>query len=288
LHWELLTRLGWGGTTLVAAAAVLWCLELRRRLKNDPSDVALLRRAAAAAALAAGVSLLATPFHFASGLSATLMAALAIAPLDFSARHAAVSGAQPRHGGIDPASQTSLIAGNVLRAIVAIACLLSVAPLISQQRAVGRIDQPFADAAAYQNRMETLRDTIPGHPLLERKILDVRLLQATEPQERAALMEETLTETSPAYVRDFGPNLVQFAQLGMGSVDESATILAAPAAALLQRAGTLMHATPALVAERLHLALLKGEKQELDVLISDFQPLSALYPLGQDYLTAAQ
>jgi hypothetical protein len=285
LIWELLTRRGVVGTLLCAAAAVLWCQELRRRLKADPPSVSTLRAAAAASSLAAGVTLMATPFHFASGFLPTLLAALAIAPIPPSQK-SSVRSQTPRTLAV---SLRALGTGAGLLSLAAVLlCCGTAGFLIAQQTAINKIDQPFSDPAAYALRMEALRATIGSHPLLERRILDARLLAAADADAAQTLMKEALAQTTPRSVRDFGPNLVQFAELGMHKLSGDSAADTTAAAALLVRAQQLMPVTPALTGERLHLALLQGNSAEIAAARKEFLPVRGLYALGEAYLEESE
>ncbi len=247
LPWEIATRLGVVGAAALLASAVLWVRAAHKEEEQSqgeevPGGLADLRAACLIGAAAWLLSLFVTPMHFASGLLGAALAGLALA--------------RPAATGMEALSLPT--AGKTIARILACAALVACAALFARQQ-FALASVPLLITEANSNNLEGLEQiarTVPADPLLERYILQERLMLTGSPRELQAQIQGIAN--APAYLTDFAPNMTEFARIALDRTSALQSSDTAPAAALLDRA-SVGPVTPALLGERLHLALVAGD-----------------------------
>jgi len=254
LPWEVATRLGLIGLAALLAAGWFW---LREATSANPDDagaevsggLAGLRAACLIAALAWLLSLFVTPMHFASGLLGAALAGLACA------RPAAV--------GMEALFLPS--AGKTLARLVGCGALVVLAILFTRQHLALAFAQTATTSVADDMAlMQRVARVAAAHPLIERYLLQDRLMATTSAQDLNQQLQAL--QSAPGFVTDFTPNLVLFAQIAldrMQSLQTSDTAVLASVAQLLSQADREGLATPALLGEKLHLAVVSGDASAL-------------------------
>jgi len=270
LLWEVLTRVGIVGALAFGLAAVLWWREFQSKKKDEPRDIVALRNATAIATFSWLATLLVTPQHFASSFLGVACAGLTIAPL---------ARTRDKKGRDFPFDRLLVIGRIALIVLVGFALF----GLVRQQAGIAASETLVSDANEDLARLEQIAEVVPNHPLLERRMIDDRLLTCDTLDENNALLAEALV--SPGYISDFGPNLVNFARLGMDNLEQFDSDDVSAIRPLLARAEELMPDTPALLGERLHVALIVGNTKGIQEAAKQFRPVARLYPLGKGYLS---
>lgn len=305
LPWEAVTRLGLIGALALLAAAVFWLrevqdhtglLKLQKARQNAnpaastrnkktsaaaiapaPDPLIDLRAACAIAALAWLLSLFVTPMHFASGLLGAALAGLACA--------------RPQLTGVDALSLPS--AGKIAARVLACAALVVVAVLVARQQiALASAQTVVATTGDDLARLERVAKVAPGQPMIERRLLEDRLMLASDTASLQSAIKAV--QTAPGYITDFTPDATLFAQIimdQMSALKLSDPTMTAAVSDLLDRAASVGPPTPALLGERLRLALISGDtaaqqQAKAQVRRLQFNGKSAkdLYPPIADYL----
>jgi len=221
-----------------------------------PGDSADFRAACAIAALAWLLSLFVTPMHFASGLLGAALAGLACA--------------RPVATGMDALRLPS--AGKTVARVAGLLVLLAVAVFFTrQQLALAPVSEIISNPVDAQTLtlLQGAAKTAPGDPLIERYILECRLLLASNAQDLARQLQAV--RAAPGYLANYGPNATRFAQIALdqtqsfqaGSAGAGDATSVAAVKLLLRQAAQAGPVTPALLGERLHLALVSGDRAAL-------------------------
>ncbi|MCL2654852.1 MAG: hypothetical protein FWD65_04025 [Coriobacteriia bacterium] len=269
LPWEVVTRLGLIGAVAFLIAGYFWLRDslvldndfrsarrTRRprhtsELDNDfiPNVYIDFRAACAIATLAWLLSLFVTPMHFASGLLGAALAGLACA--------------RPEATGMDALSLPS--AGKTIARIVGLLALVIVAVFfMRQQFALSSAQTLSITAQDDLTLQERAARSAPANPLVERRILQDRLMLASTPQELNTQIQAI--PAAPGYITDFTLNATLFARLALNQMQALHTADAAnvtAVTALLKQAGSAGPVTPALLGEQLHLAQVSGNAAAL-------------------------
>lgn len=271
LVWEALTRLGVIGLLALVGLLGAWGAEVKAAAEKE-SETRALRLSLAVAFVAYLASLLVTPVHFASGLLGAVVGGFAIARSD--------GPVAPRAGATPAAPGLLRVAAATVAAIVLAYGAWRMAGLTA-----GSIEGA-GDLAADRARVESAARIVPGEPLNERRRLDIALLTATGPDELAAA--RAAVDASPGYIRDYPPNLVQFAAFGMMSAEAMGQTGFGWERALLEQVEDRVPGLPSLAGERLHLALVEGDAEALPALIDCARTQGATYPLSAGYIARAE
>jgi hypothetical protein len=291
LIWEVLTRLGIVGALALIVAAILWWKVKEKLTEGEPADIVLLRQAAAAAALAYLFSLLVTPMHFASGLFGAACAGIAIAPLatkPTSSAPAKSGESGVRSVPVSPAQQKSLAHFKsawlipTAKALTSLALLAFLYVFLTHQLGILASEKTVRSANEDLVRLERIKHDVPRHPLFERRTFDCRLLICDTVEENNTILTEALA--APGYVSAFGPNLINFARIGMNNLEQFNSTDLNVIATVLDKAETLTPETPALLGERLHYALIQGDQVAITQAANAFRPKAHLYEPGKTYL----
>lgn len=263
--WEILTRLGLVGGIAFAGLLVAWVMVLRERL--DPADEGFGLRAGFAAGFACALfAMLVSPPLFAIGLLTPVAAGLAVA------RASGAASARPSLG-----VRISLVAAGLAVAGVAVWLVYGLWTAESVPP-----DEPLRAMAAHEQALRIL----PGHPMLERRLLDMRLVYAVDGAQVAEV--QRAIDAAPGYMTGFAPNLVNFAARSMAQAERTGRTDLTWEQAILERAEERMPPIPSLVAEKLHLALLQGDLDAVRAALSDAERWGGPYPATEGYIQQAK
>lgn len=267
LLWEVGTRLGIAGWLGFGALLVLWVMVLRERLAEG-GEYTVLRAGLAAAFVTALFALMVQPVHFAIGLFAPVAAGLAIAP--------SAPLAPPRADRAWLWRTMALVSSGVLVIMIAFWQLygLWIAESVSPE------DLP----AAIEAHEEALR-VVPGHPNLERRLLAFRIITAGTPEEIAAAQRDI--DLAPGYIREFVPAMVSFAGHSLAQADRTGRADVAWERRVLDEAAERIPPIPSLVAERLHVAIIEGDRAAIEAAIPDAEKWGEPYPFTGIFLQRA-
>lgn len=266
LVWDIGTRLGLAGLAAFAALLGAWLMTLRERSRGA-AEADVLRLPLAGGFVAGLFSLTVNPPLFAIGLFLPAAAGLAIAPMQ-----AGPSPAPAGHG-----VRRALVASGVVLALVA-AWLLA-----GEWRAYTADTQ---DPAAALADARGVLSVLPGHPVSTRRVLELQLLMA--PDGEAVKVAQVSADAAPGHIARFAPNLVSLATYSLAQAERTGRTDLVWERAMLDRAAEVLPPTPALVAERLHLALLSGDPALVEAAIPDAREWGVPYPFTAAYLERAE
>lgn len=271
LLWDVLTRLGIVGLAAFLALVGSGASSFVRASRSEQGQRALMRRAIAAGASVYLFALMTTPIHFASGLLGALLCGLAVSPV-------VVRPTDKRKSTppTDADRRWYLVGAGV--------ALLAVASWLAIGNSTASIDDA-QDLQTVRSRVESAASIIPGHPMNERRRLEVAFLMASDEPSRAAA--RAAIDAAPDYIHDYLPNLAMFAQIGLNAADESGRTDVSWEAEKLGLAATGVGHTPVVIAENLHLALVEGD---IDAIRQAYEPAAAIresFPAVEDYVVRA-
>lgn len=267
LLWEVGTRLGVVGWLAFGALFAVWIALLRERL-HDGDGSATLRAGLAAAFLTALFALMVQPVHFAHGLFAPVAAGLAIAP-----------------GGVFAGTQARASRGWHRFALVCSGVLLvAVSAWLLYGQWVAESVSPEDLVAAIEAHEKAL-EIIPGHPNLERRLLAFRIIAAAD--EGALQDAQRAVDLAPGYINGFAPAMVNFAGHSLAQADRTGRTDVAWERRVLDEAERVLPPIPSLAAERLHVAIIEGDRAAVDAAIPDAQRWGETYPYTGIYLQRA-
>lgn len=268
LLWEILTRLGVVGLMAFLALVVTWGMALTKALRSDDREFAL--RASLGAALGASLfALMANPIVFPIGLFGAVAGGLAIAPLATGSRDA------DRAASVTWMKPVGLTAGAIL---LAVSVWLGAAEWQAYTA-------PTDDAATSVTRYEAALRLAPGHPLIQRRLLENRLLLA-ENNALAASAQQAVDAAS-ALQQEFAPNLVNFVAYSLTQAERTGRSDLAWEQRMLDDASSRLPLIPSLAGERLHLALVAGDRAAVAAAVEDARTWGAPYPYTAAYLERA-
>ncbi|MDY0087582.1 MAG: O-antigen ligase family protein [Coriobacteriia bacterium] len=270
LLWEVLTRLGLAGLVAFAGLAAAWVAGVRGHV-GEQQDAHDLRMGLVVGFVTYLMALMVTPVHFASGLLGAVVGGFAIA------------GARAEPGGDFPRADRSVTRTCLLAAVALALLAFGVWKMVGLGTGAITGQGDFADDRA---RIESAARIIPGEPLNERRLLEIRMWSATTPAELDEV--RSAVDESPAYITGFAPNLVQFASIGMSRVEQWDAGDLSWERALLEKAQEVTPDLPSLVAEQLRLGVLEEDLEALPALTERATRLGATYPHTQEYLARAQ
>ncbi|MHB8760926.1 MAG: O-antigen ligase family protein [Coriobacteriia bacterium] len=262
--WEITTRLGLVGLGAFISLFVVWLLLVRDRAASE--DPAAPRRALAVAFASALVSLLVNPAVFAIGLFAPVAAGLAVAQHREQARLRAAN----------PGAVLLTTAGAIL---VAAAVWAGVGE-------VRLASSAGADVGAAITRYEQALRIVPGHPVAERSLLELRLYSAEDTASVGAVQRD-VDDARPA-VTSFRPNMVSLAAFSLAQAERTGRTDVTWEIGMLDQAAERLPPIPSLVAERLHAAVVAGDRGAVREALPDAERWGGPYPLTERYLTEAQ
>ena len=267
LLWEIGTRLGLLGLVAFAVLLVAWIAVLRDQMRDD-APFSDLRAALAGAVACALFTLLVNPAIFAIGLFVPVAAGLA------------VGGIRARPGD---ASTTTARRGSAAAVLAGLAVVLLASWLFAGEwRAyAARFEEPGAAIAGYE---AALRIT-PGNPMTTRRLLENRLLVASDAQIGAA---QSAVDSAPAVIRRFAPNLPSFAAYSLAQAQVTGRKDLSWEQSLLTRAAAQLPPIPSTVSEQLHLAVLSGDVAAIDRALPAAEQWGAPYPYNTQYVDAAR
>jgi len=276
--WEIATRLGLLGLIAFIGLFAVWALALRDKLKV-PDSAATLRLGLAAGFLSALFALLVNPVIFAVGLFAPVMAGLAVAPLAPAEAENPVRKRKPAPGdsGIFGRLRLLVVASGLLISIVAV--WLGYAEM---RLAAFHSADPRQALAFFEETLEKM----PGHPQVQRQVLEVRLFVARDADEH--LYARQAVERAPEHIAAFAPNLVSIAAHSLFQARNTGRTDLSWEQELLDSAAARIPPTPALVAEQLHLAVLTGDPDRVLEALPDAQKWGNYYPFIDDYFERAE
>lgn len=264
LVWDIATRLGMVGLIAFAILLLVWALAVRDRVRESTDTASL--RLPLAGALAVGLfSLGVNPPIFAIGLLLPVVAGLAVAP----------SGAADADRPVG-AARTALVAAGIV--VAALAAWL----YVGEWRAY---TAPAEDPAIARANSQAVLDVLPGHPVSMRRILEIDLLAA--PDDAAVQRAQAACDNAPATVTRFAPNLVSLVTYSLAQAERTSRADLEWERGMLDRAAEVLPPTPALVAERLHLAVVSGDRAAVAQALPDARRWGTPYPLTASYLAAA-
>ncbi len=263
--WEIGTRLGLAGFLAFAVMLGCWVWVLRDRVAADSAD-AHLRLALAGGFAIAMFALLVNPVIFAIGLFAPVMAGLAVAPW-------ATADAGRSAGWFRPLTAV----GGVV--VIAVALWLGVGGF---RLFMVSADDPNLATAELRGVLEIM----PGHPVAERRSLEMALLLAADEVQVRAVQDRV--DRAPQYIHEFAPNLVSLATYSLAQAGRTGRTDLTWEERMLDTAAERLPPTPALVAERLHLAVLSGDPGRVWEALPEAQRWGSYYPFFGDYLERAE
>jgi O-antigen ligase len=274
VFWEIATRLGLLGLLAFGMMAATWVMVVVGRART-PGDDGALRVALAAGFATAVFVLLVNPVHFAIGLFAAVAAGLAVAPV--------AAGKAPTGKPGKPDETT----GRVFRIVsltAGIAVLVAAAWLyVGESRVYGSgsgdPERTIADSRAALG-------IVAGHPLAMRLLLENELLVATDVPR--ALAAQRAVDAAPGYMREYAPNLVNFAAYSLAQAERTGRRDLSWEARQLATAAALLPEIPSLAAERLHLAVLSGDRAAVQTALPAAERWGGPYPYTADYVKRAK
>ncbi|MBU4555967.1 MAG: O-antigen ligase family protein [Actinobacteria bacterium] len=264
--WEIATRLGLLGIAAFCALLVAWLAVIRERLRV-PDDSRPLRLALAAGFASALFVLLVNPVVFPIGLFAAASAGLAVGIWDPSGAPRAVNGSRVR---------LALALSGIV--IVTLGIWLGVG---EWRGYVAPSDDSYAAAASYEHALAI----VPGHPVIERHLMEVRLLTAADEFELQAA--QRAVDQAPAHLSEFAPNLVGLATYSLAQAQRTGRTDLSWEQTQLDRAAQTLPPIPSLVCEQLHLAVLSGEPQAVRAALPAAQEWGTPYPYFETYIESA-
>lgn len=262
--WEIATRLGLFGVLGFGTLLVMWILALKARIEVD-DDTTDVRLGLAGGVVCGVFTLFVNPVLFPIGLFMPVAAGIAVAPIG-------KKGAET---------------GRVARAGLAGIGVLVIATAIWLHSGESRSYAPVSDnafelMASYE---ETLRIT-PGHPPTERRLLEMRLFVATD--DVAVREAQAQVDAAPRYIHDFAPNLVSLAGHSLSQAERTGRTDLSWERSLLDRAAERTPPIPSLVVERLRLAVLVGDSDEIRAALPEALRWGTPYPSAEFYVARAQ
>jgi len=267
LIWEIATRLGLLGLLAFGALVVSWGLTLRDRVRADESTSGP-RRALSAACGSALFVLLVNPVVFPIGLFVAVAAGLAIGPMTSEpARNR-----QPSPRSLVP---TFLVAGVMV--------ILMTGWLFAGEWTAyaARFEEPAVAVVHY----ETALRITPGNPLTTRRLLENRLLLASDTQ---IVEAQKAVDRAPGYIRDFAPNLSNFAAYSLAQAERTGRKDLSWEEGQLAAAAAKMPPIPSTVAEQLHLAVISGDVAAVKRALPAAEQWGTPYPYYSAYRQAAE
>ena len=265
--WEIATRLGALGLIAFGVLLAVWGAVLVAFVRVDGATSGV-RAALAGGFLSALFALLVNPAIFAIGLFAPVAAGLAIGAMT----HKADSREKPVQNRMIPL----LMAASVVLVLVAGWLFLG------EWRAFeSRLDEPAAAAVGYE---AALRIT-PGNPMMLRRVLENRLILASDAEIAAA---QAAVDNAPAFIRDYAPNLSNFAAYSLAQAERTGRTDLSWEQKLLAAAAAKMPPIPSTVSEQLHLAVLSGDVAAVKQALPDAIKWGGPYPYSAAYIEAAQ
>lgn len=264
LLWEIATRMGVLGLAAFAVMFALWAFTLRDRLKPD-DDTAPARLALAAAFVTALFALLVNPVVFPIGLFCAVTAGLAV-----SAAPGAGSPAGIR-------ARVGMAAAGILVVVIS-------AWLYSGEWSAytNRSD----DYAVLAEGYEAALAITPGHPMIERRMLENRVVAAVTDADLADA--RAAVEAAPEYISAYAPNLVNFAAYSLTQADMTGRTDVEWERGLLDEAAMRLPTIPSLVAEQLHLALVQGDVNAVSAALPAAREWGRPYPFTESYVVRAE
>lgn len=276
--WEIATRLGLFGLIAFIGLFAAWAMVLREKVRVTGPDTTL-RLGLAAGFLSTLFALLVNPVLFAIGLFAPVAAGLAVAS---PAPPEAESPAHRRN----PASRGSGISGRLRVLLVASGLILAIVAIwlgnAEMRLAAFSTEDPAQALAFFEESLETM----PGHPQLQRQVLELRLVTARDEAEH--LIARQAVERAPGHIPEFAPNLVSLVTYSLWQARNTGRTDLSWEQELLDEAAARIPPTPALVAEQLHLAILTGDPNRVREALPDARKWGGYYPFIDDYLARAE
>jgi len=267
--WEIATRLGILGLVAFGALLVVWCIVLVEKVRARGTPDAELRLGLGAGFVVALFALLVNPVLFAIGLFPAAAAGLAISP----GLGADENRVQPAPSWFRPAC---LAVGMI---VVSLALWLGV----GESRAAGaQSDDVAASIVAYESALRV----IPGHPTTLRKLLEAKLLIATDQNQVKAA--QSAVDQAPGFMLGYAPNAVNFVAHSLAQAERTGRTDLAWEQRTLESAAAVLPPLPSLVAERLHLAVLMGDTTAVSEALPAARQWGEPYPYTEQYLKAAE
>ncbi len=266
VFWEIATRLGLVGLAAFAFLGWCWVAVIRDRVRDDAAG-ADVRLALGAGFISSAFILLVNPVVFPIGLFAPAAAGLAVGTWGTRAE------------ADDGARMTRVAFGIVGAALIALALWLGTGEWKAYNASA---DDPYAAVTQYRQVLAQL----PGDPVIERRLLETRLLVAADSIEVAKVQAE-VDDVSPA-VRAFAPNLVSLATYSLAQAQRTERTDVSWEMRMLDAAEEKLPPIPSLVAERLHAAILSGDLAAVEAALPEAERWGAPYPYNEDYVTTAE
>ncbi len=272
--WDIATRLGMLGVLAFLALGVAWAMAIRRLAEEDPPELAVLRATLAAAFISALFALLVNPPIFAIGLSAPVLAGLAVAPLRTHGHASDVAPRRQSHATILRAT-AGLLGGLILVTSV----WLAVGGMAERGIAQG---EALTEMAGH----ESVLDILPGYPPSVRRTLELALLIA--PDDAAVAKAQAAVDDAPAHVTAFAPNIPSLVAHSLAQADRTGRTDVSWERTMLDRADAVLPDIPSLAAERLHLELIEGDRSAVAAVLPEARSWSAAYALAPGYIERAE
>ncbi|NTU70917.1 MAG: O-antigen ligase family protein [Coriobacteriia bacterium] len=270
--WEVATRLGVVGLLAFAILFGAWLLVVRDRVQVRDGTGAL-RMALAAGFVSSLFALLVNPVVFPLGLFLPVAAGLAAGTI-------ATSGQPAR--SVDRTDAPSRTAQWALGVSGAAVIVLSVWLFAGEWKAFTlRFEEPRVANVGYE---AALRIT-PGHPLTMRRLLENRLLIATDAGIAAA---QGNVDTAPGFIREFTPNLANFAAYSLTQAQLTGRKDLSWEREMLTRTASSLPFLPSTVSEQLHLAVLSGDADAIRAALPPVRQWGMSYPYAEQYIAAAE
>ncbi len=266
LIWDIGTRLGVIGLVAFGALLAVWGAVLVPLVRSLDATSGL-RAALAAGFVSALFALLVNPAIFAIGLFAPVAAGLAVGPMT-----------DKPSGAEKPTPNRA----TVWLAVVGLAVILLAGWLfLGEWRAFNaRAEAPEVAVVEYA---AVLRTT-PGNPMALRKLLENRLILASDAEIGAA---QAAVDDAPSFIRDYAPNLSNFAAYSLAQAQRTGRTDLSWEQKLLTAAAAKMPPIPSTVAEQLHLAVLSGDAEAVRRALPDAERWGGPYPYTAGYIQAA-
>lgn len=265
LVWEVLTRLGLLGALAFGALFVVWAGLVARRIRDRRSGWEL-QLGLAAGLVSVLFSLLVNPVIFAIGLLAPVMAGLAVAPVGSSDEK-----------GVGALAKAVMLAGG------AVVLALSAWLYVGETRAFGPAPENALERMAHY---ESSLAVIPGHPVTERRLFELRLFVA--PNDVAAANIHAEIDAAPGYLYAYAPNLVSIAAHSLTQAERTGRVDLSWERSMLDLAERQLPPIPSLVAERLRLELLSGDAASVQTALEQARLWGGPYPLNEGYIARAE
>lgn len=267
LFWEIATRLGMFGLVALAALLAVWGFAVIERIKSK--DAATIRAALAAGFLSAMFAMLVNPVVFPIGLLAATAAGLAIAPM------------------AKPSAAPEQSVGALARVAFAVVGVVVIAMSVWLYTGEWRMyTAQSTDVGSIIRIYESVLKTTPGQPLAERRLLEAELFSAPDTATIQAV--QASVEAAPAYMLEFAPNAVDLVGFSLMQADQTGRTDVAWEQRMLDDAAAVLPPIPSLVAERLHLALVSGDKQAVGAALPLVRKWGRLYPESDAFIQRAE